>query len=194
MAATWDHPVLGRFEHRDCMWTRTIAVPAFAAFTYGSARRGRELSTGTCDVSFEAYDEAELPTAEAVARLDVVLARQHELVSMVTRVLWDDFNGRGPRSGMWWRNGLHSIDGVNSVTEGLEDKDLPPLDGPDALLGWMRLSQIVTWNRDPEREKPLIELSFCAAFEDEHGVGVLTDGVSIVGLGYSCEVDPFDPE
>jgi hypothetical protein len=40
-------------------------------------------------------------------------------------------------------------------------------------------------------EKPVVELSFHAAFEEEHGVGVLTDGNTILGTGYSVDVRPF---
>jgi len=39
--------------------------------------------------------------------------------------------------------------------------------------------------------KPLVELSFAAAFEEEHGVGILTDGKTIVGIGYTSNVTPF---
>jgi hypothetical protein len=36
-------------------------------------------------------------------------------------------------------------------------------------------------------------LSFRAAFEQEHGVGVLTDGQTVLGFGYSGEATPFEP-
>jgi hypothetical protein len=45
MGATWDHPVLGRFNYDDIWWTRIVDVPAFAAFAYdtglGSAGRSK---------------------------------------------------------------------------------------------------------------------------------------------------------
>jgi hypothetical protein len=34
-------------------------------------------------------------------------------------------------------------------------------------------------------------LAFEAPFEEEHGVGVLTDGVAILGTGYRYDVTPF---
>jgi hypothetical protein len=37
-------------------------------------------------------------------------------------------------------------------------------------------------------------LSFHAAFEENHGVGVLTDGETIVGTGYGADVTPFGEE
>lgn len=41
-------------------------------------------------------------------------------------------------------------------------------------------------------DEPIVELSFSAPFEDEHGVGVMTDGQSVLGIGYSCDVTPFE--
>ena len=44
------------------------------------------------------------------------------------------------------------------------------------------------WAHEVEAE---IMAQFRAAFEDEHGVGVLTDGKKVLGLGYSADVTPF---
>jgi malic enzyme len=38
--------------------------------------------------------------------------------------------------------------------------------------------------------KAIVALSLHADFEEEHGVGVLTDGEAILGLGYSADVLP----
>ena len=43
-------------------------------------------------------------------------------------------------------------------------------------------------------DKPIVELSFGAAFEEEHGVGILTDGAKIIGIGYSYDVTPFESD
>ena len=39
--------------------------------------------------------------------------------------------------------------------------------------------------------KPIAELTFAAAFDPEHGVGVLTDGKKILGTGYSGDAEQF---
>ena len=56
----------------------------------------------------------------------------------------------------------------------------------------MYLSRITVRQDVPGCEGPVVELSFHAAFEVEHGVGVLTDGETILGLGYSADVTPFE--
>jgi hypothetical protein len=70
--------------------------------------------------------------------------------------------------------------------------DLPPLTGPESLQRWMRLSRVWVRKEMEGRAGLLVELSFHAAFEPEHGVGVLTDGDSIVGTGYDYDVTPFE--
>lgn len=185
MAATWEHPELGTFTHDDVAWVKTIDVPAFEAFTYGKGNRKANRPTAAHEVAFESDSKTNLPSDDAVELMSTVLAHQHDLVTKVTRALWDDFNGRGPRSGMWWR------DDLDAVRDGAEDSDVPSLDGPDDLLGWMRLWQIAVRTGDWKAGKLLVEFSFHAAFEEEHGVGVLTDGQSIVGLGYSCDAGLF---
>jgi hypothetical protein len=53
----------------------------------------------------------------------------------------------------------------------------------------MRFASI-TIRRPDGRKRPLAELSFHAAFEEEHGVGILTDGRQVVGIGYLADVEP----
>jgi hypothetical protein len=56
----------------------------------------------------------------------------------------------------------------------------------------MRLSSICVRPRVEGYDKPIVELRFAAAFEEEHGVGVLTDGGKILGTGYSVDVTPYE--
>ena len=68
---------------------------------------------------------------------------------------------------------------------------MPLLTGPDALRHWMRLSRVWVRKKVERWNGPLVELSFHAAFEPEHGVGILTDGEAILGTGYDYDVTPF---
>ena len=50
----------------------------------------------------------------------------------------------------------------------------------------------LTIRRDFAPPTPWIaELNFNAGFDVEHGVGVLTDGVEILGIGYSSDATRF---
>jgi predicted DNA-binding WGR domain protein len=176
---TWEHPKLGLFEYDGSAWTRTVKTPAFKAFRY-------EGSSTKCELTFEADDESERPSRQAVSVAERLLANQEALAAKVAAALWDDFTGVGPNSGMYWHGDL------DAVAEGLEFEDTlkPPKKAAD-LPRLMQLTNIAIQKRKRGQDKPLAELSFAAAFEEEHGVGVLTDGKTILGIGYSADVSPF---
>jgi len=180
MTKTWKHPALGEFTFDGYAWKTLVDAPAFKIFNYGHGRP----PTGRVELSIPADNESDLPPADVLALISKVLAEQDRLVSAVTAALWDDFNGHGPYSGMWWHGHL------GEVTQEV-DPALPPLTSPDALFRWMRLSAIEGRKSGRRNEMPAVELKFEAPFEEEHGVGVLTDGISILGTGYSHDVGPF---
>jgi Domain of unknown function (DUF6985) len=180
---TWKHPDLGLFTFDDWAWIATVDAPAFNTFAYDP--EGAQ-PTGKYQLAFEAEDEKDVPSPAAVELASKVLTNQAELVPKITDALWDEFSGRGPHSGMWWHNELAQ------VAEAMKWYDFPPLKRRDDVLTVMELSSIVVRKSVYDDERPVVELSFSAAFEDEHGVGVLTDGRSILGIGYSHDVTPFE--
>lgn len=187
MGSTWDHPQLGSFKFVDgAWWTTTVDVPAFKAFAYDTGFRNAPRSTGKHRLAFQAYEETDLPSPQAIKLASKVLANQAKLVAIVTHALWDDFNGRGPGSSMWWHGDLAQVAEMTG-------EDQPPT-GPDDLLALMQVSQI-TVRKDVEgHDEPLVELSFHAAFDDEHGVSVLTDGETVLGMGSWGEITPFQAD
>jgi len=176
---TWDHPKLGRFEHDGVAWTRTVKTPDFKPFRY-------EGSSTKCELGFETDDETEHPSRAAVAVAERVLANQAALAAKVAQALWDDFTGKGPDSSMYWHGDLDSLaDGME-----FEESLKPPKKAAD-VPRLMQLTNISVPKPRRGQDKPLAELSFAAAFEEEHGVGILTDGRTILGIGYSSDVSPF---
>src|SRR5207245_1320438 len=104
-----------------------------------------------------------------------LLTNQQSMARQIVNALWEDFNGRGPRSGMWWHGNLEE------VVESGAGHEPPPLESADALLGWMHPSGIVVRHSGIRSEQsPIIEITCSAVFEDEHGVGILTDGEKIL--------------
>jgi hypothetical protein len=139
---------------------------------------------GKCKVAFATYDKGEEPTAAAVALAARVLDPHADLVLKLTEALWRDMKGRREYdSGMWWHGDL------DQVIAGLEK--LPAPDGPDGLLPLLRPIEIAVKERIERYPKPVAEINFWAAFEEEHGVGVLTDGRVVLGTGYSTDAEPF---
>ncbi len=179
----WDHPELGRFTYNQVAWVKTVSVPAFKAFKYVGYG---EPSKGKCELAFATDDEADLPTPATVALAKLVLEHQKELVTKVIAALWDDFNGCGPDSGMYWHGDLEQ------VAQGMEDEgDLPPPKKAADLLKLIGHPGITVHKKVFYHDKPIVELSYAAAFEEEHGLGILTDGTAIIGIGYSSDVTPF---
>ena len=40
-------------------------------------------------------------------------------------------------------------------------------------------------------ERPNASINFAAAFDEEHGVGVLSDGTRVLGIGYISDATPY---
>jgi hypothetical protein len=188
MASTWTHPKRGQFKYDGTGWLGEVDAPGFDAFQYDSGYSNAGPPTGKYELLFEADSEKDVPSAAAVALAEKVLADPAKLVTKVTAALWGDFTGRGPGSGMWWHGDL------DQVAEAMDDADLPPPQGPDDLLNLMRLFQITIRKGADGYDKPVAELCFWAPFEEEHNVGVLTDGEKVLGAGYHIDVRPFMSE
>src|SRR4029453_14121144 len=99
MSTTWKDPQLGTFKYDsdEAGWVGRIELPAMKNFNW----EDEGPATGKYELIFRNEDEKE-PTAGAVQIALAVLANQANLPQMVTGVLWDQFNGRGGKSDMWW--------------------------------------------------------------------------------------------
>src|SRR5262245_33670876 len=149
MGSTWDHPELGRFKFDGVVWSKTIDVPAFKSFSYDTGYRNARRSKGRHTLAFEADDANDVPSRVAVKLAAKVLANQADLVGKVVKALWEDFNGRGPDSGMWWHGAL------DQVAEGMDPEQRPK--GPDDLLALLQLEQISVCKCVDGYEKPVVE-------------------------------------
>jgi hypothetical protein len=177
---SWEDPELGAFHFGDFGYVKRVELPAFKAFNF-RARRAK--SPQTYPLQFDADTADQLPTPAAVALAKLILANHAALASKVADALWADFTGSGPDSGMYWHNDL------DQVAQGMESGK-PPRSARD-LFKLMKLSEIRIKKVSRSRAPVLAELNFRAAFEEEHGVGVLTDGLEVLGFGYSGEAEPF---
>jgi hypothetical protein len=107
-------------------------------------------------------------------------------VHKIKIALWNDFTGRGPRTGVWWHG---SMDELTEVLQGVAD--LPPPAKPDDIPAYLQLFQINIRNDVHQYDGLVAELCFHAPFEEEHNVGILTDGQEIIGIGHHLDVSPF---
>ena len=92
---------------------------------------------------------------------------------------------------MWWHGDLTTIqESINSAFAERKRAalqlatitDLHSVIGPECLV--IRESTY-------QYERPSATFTFQAAFDVEHGLGVLTNGTRVLGIGYQSDVMPF---
>lgn len=164
----WTHELFGEFEYEGGWYQSGYA---------------------TFDLEIEFRNDESLglkaPAPEQV-RLVLELCENHsELKAKAARALWEEFQGMGTDSGMWWRDDMELVR-QNYLFAGKQ----PPETWRE-LEEDLTLSGLVSWHESDEQHPGLVELGFEASFESEHGIGVLTDGETVLGLGYCGEARPF---
>jgi hypothetical protein len=184
MGCAWKHPSLGPFEHKHSGFVTTLTIPAFKKFSYDTGYSNAPRSTGKFNLRFEPWLMNETlaePTGEMVQLAEKVLADPDKLVDAVAQALWEDFNGRGPTTGMWWYGGM------DQVSQCFADKGLSPPAKPQDILPALQLTDLDVFNHLWEYPHAAAVLSFRAAFEEEHGLCIVTDGEKVLGTGYLGE-------
>ncbi len=179
---TWQHSELGKFKLTDTGWQGQCTLPSFKMFRFGRPGRSK------LEILFETENDSEdAPSSREISVAKRIIKNELALSKKLIRVLFDDLNGRGLNSGMWWHGDTESI--LEFMDEQLRSKcDLTLEDTIPKLIGspsiWIR-------KEVDYYKKPCGVLLFDAAFDPEHGLGVLTDGVKIIGTGYQMSVGPF---
>lgn len=174
--------MLGVFKFEDDCWKGTCRLPAFKKFTWESRTTK---SAGKYRLEFESKKGRE-PSAAAVKLALRVIANEAKLPGLVTSALWNEFNGRGPKSEMWWYGELEAV----AENFGYDERRAPA--SPKDLLPAMTFSGVFIRESLYSHKKPIAELTFSALFEEEHGVGILTDGATILGTGYVCQATTYE--
>src|SRR5262245_40728316 len=107
MSKTWNHPQLGTFQYDEDQdgWIGTCRLPAFNEFNWEAESTDTD---GERELLF-ASAEGRQPSAGAADLALKVIANQAGLPLLVLSALWEEFNGRGPKSGMWWYGDLTQV-------------------------------------------------------------------------------------
>ncbi len=171
---TWEHPQLGGFTYDpdSLCW---CSVPGNALEASLQFRVDDEDDGGTTSQ----------PSDAAAELAYIVYQARRPLEQKVAQALWLNFLGQGPKSGMWWQGRL------DEVREALAFHGCRAPENPTEVGELISLSGITVDDSD-RRGPPSAQIWFSAKFEQEHGVGALTDGHSILGLGYAEEAAPFE--
>ena|SRR5690349_10124218 len=183
MQPTWDHPQLGPFTRSGQRWTAIVDLPAFSAFSYKPSHWDNpDELLGKFKLSVGGDQAAPRPAAVELAQK--IISMGSELPSRVVAWLWDDFNGQPPNLQSPWTGVLRSP----GFASGVFGKLVPR--AANDLFRELRLTRIAV-DRDVDNyDGEVVRLSFKAAFDEEHGLDLLTDGDRVLGVGYVglCEL------
>lgn len=201
MPDTWNHPRLGTLQNNDLFWEGKIIFPSLDSFTYIDAVVRKYQSThNPFELAFFCDSEDEHPTEEMASLAITTIDNQPQLMPKVLDAIWSDLIGRGPDSGMWWHGDLpNSSSWTSAVHEILTKLELPVPACADDLkkvlepksLTIRRDDRTLRRGRAPSKQW-IAELNFHAGFDIDHGVGVMTDGIQVLGMGYDSDATPFD--
>lgn len=187
MKPKWSHPKLGTFKYGVGEWTALVHMLAFKAFEYDTGFSNSRRPTDMFELSFRVHVQDEEPSVEATALACLLLANQNRLVEEIVEALWDDFHGKGPGSRMWWNGNLDEV--LEAIV--YETNDKQRLSKATDLYKYLMPCRVCILQLEEESPSKVVDISFHAAFEREHGLSILTDGKGVLGLGYMGEVSPF---
>lgn len=188
MQKQWKHPRLGEFAVDGKAWRRKLNVPAFAAFSYDTGYSNAKRSTGDIAFSFSPWlsnEKLDAPTPGMIAVAMKIFDDPEATVQKVIAALWEDFNGGQRDSGHWWHGNMEQIRAA------FEEEGLPPLTRAQDLLNVLQLYDVAVFDKSFEAPDPIAWLTFHAAFEQEHGLSILSNGDDILGAGYCGEATPW---
>ena len=177
----WRHAELGVFKFILGHWEGTICLPAFDRFV--DAEKPPPSPYRLC---FKVGEEAHEPSVSAIQIVREIIQNQNLLAPAIASALWNSFNGTGPSTGIWWHNCRNSDDEFDECEEIAEMKDI------DELFQHMWFKGFRVMHHPDFNDALVAQLHFHSWFEAEHGVGFVTDGENILGLGYATEVLPFN--
>ncbi|MCP4148636.1 MAG: hypothetical protein GY757_12895 [bacterium] len=187
---TWKDAQLGTFTYDEYTWTRSFELPAFSVFRYfGFNKPLAQNGNPVVELMFEADDERDIPTEGEITVAGRTINNHQQLVNEGTEALFNDFLGKGPGSGMWWHGDIEHVREI--VAESFDDPQSIPLDNPPHLHMLMGQPSIMVQESGYGYDQACAIISFEAVFEVEHGIGMLTDGNRILGVGYQMDVSPF---
>ncbi|MCA9035862.1 MAG: hypothetical protein KDA91_12080 [Planctomycetaceae bacterium] len=193
--STFHHKILGDFtfdeNDEDPRWVAQCEFPAFAAFKYSS--NGRVSRRRKIPVAV--YGEM-VPPKDAISVLMTIRKSQKKLVEGICRAFFRDLHQQGYEDlsaleedyGMWWSRDPVAV-ALSCREVLLKRLKRDRIWQPEDLFAVLYEPSIEIYPDSDEsgEDCPRTLIDFGAEFEQEHGVSVLTDGKSVLNLGYSGE-------
>jgi hypothetical protein len=189
---TWKHPQLGTFTMRARfgrhLWENVLDLPAFAIFKFSRNGRFRGVKKLRCEIV--GRESESTPLKSTIHLCERIAKNQDKLVRNIRDSLFQDINGEGKDSGMWWRH--DPIEFAVLCCEFLREKTrFSRVYHPEQIEMLIGGPTITIDQYSSDSKAPLAMINVSTYFKDEHGLGVLTNGNSVLGLGYAGEASPY---
>lgn len=174
----FEHPTLGPLTLEDGVWTGEVRSPVFKRF--------KDSESG---IEFELDGENLVDSLpDRLVDLAVqIINNATQLVELGLQALFDDLYGRGSNSGMWWHGNLEMV--CESLGKTLAEN---PIESPERLYGLLGNPSIYVQTSCYRYDAPCAEFGFASDIDPEHGVGIVTDGHKIIGIGYRATAGAFE--
>lgn len=182
---TWTHQKLGVFLYNGIAWKQERKIEEFKNFTLNSPKRPE----GNENIILSMYldEDDEPPSDEMCVVTDKTLSNLNLLLNKCLQLLFDDISGiNNIDSGMWWHN---SLDHVNEI---IVDKG--KLENVSAFYDLLCCPTIKIAEYEGGYDSPCSIIGFDSPIDIEHGIGFLTDGEKVLGIGYKADPCVFKTE
>lgn len=181
----WNHPTLGQFYSDGYSWAKELDFQTFRDFTFFAYEW--EKAEFHPLIVFEVENQNKLPSDIAAEVGSKALTNYENLTRTALTMLFEDLTGVSRSSGMWWHGEFDEV--IDSL------KEIPSvpkkLESPEDLYAHLGSPTIVVSESGYGYTRPCAILGFEASFEHEHGIGFLTDGERILGIGYRQDAGAF---
>lgn len=176
---TFRHKSLGEFEFDDLGWFKKVDISIFPELGFI-----KDHGESDIEIVFEVDDE-EPPSDSCTELIDEIIQNQCAIISEILDLLYKDLCGLGTSSGIWWHGCLPQINKSFSNDIGL-------IANASDLKKYLYQPTIYIQESTYGYENPCGIIGFECHFEPEHGVGAITNGKSVIGLGFQMDASPFE--
>ena len=175
------HPVLGTLTSPGEFdgWSGRVALPGF-----GGGRWPAELPLHFFGGERGPGDE---PDPRAVALVLPLIEHAATLADVILDGLWAELDGREQENDHWWAR----PDGLAAVNQMLLAASERPIAGRDDLMRVLEPTDLFVRDDEHGDDAWTAGVGFACAFEEEHGLDVLTDGRRVLGTGYSLDAAKY---
>ena len=183
---TWKNADLGEFAYSNYCWSRSFNLPGFCRLKYrGFFEPADGELNAVVPFAILVEDEFCYPQAPAISLARKIIENHGRLLDVSLSALLRDICGDGPTSCSGWHGKFEFVRKLSSGHDLIGE--LTVLDLCDAI----GMPEVLIKDATDQSHKAIATMAFHCTFEPEHGLGFLTDGNEVLGIGSALDVELF---